>query len=200
MSDPRQLSFWMDEENELWNDLDELIIVSLTEGVKDGIEQLPPRFRALLDWNKVNKQVLNYAKEYRYSLIKGITDTTRQQTQQAISDWMMEGSPLDALTTRLDVIYNNPVRAQMIATTEVTRLFAEGNRQAWESTGFINQMVWQTAEDDRVCPICSPRSGSKISVADHDAIPPAHVNCRCWLKPIVDTEAVADQRRKRLGL
>jgi len=160
----------------------------------------PPALRVLVDWDMVNQKVLQYAKDYRYSLIKGITETTQEQTQQAITDWMLEGSPLDALTSRLELIYDNPVRAEMIATTEVTRLFAEGNRQAWETTGFVNQMVIQTAEDDRVCPICSPLSGTHISVADHDAIPPFHVRCRCWLKPVVDTGAVQEQRRKRLGL
>lgn len=200
MADPRQLQFWDNEQNALWADMDELIILSLTQGVEEATNSLPPALRVLVDWDLVNKRVLEYARDYRYSLIKGITDTTREQTQQAINDWMLEGSPLDALTARLELIYDNPVRAEMIATTEVTRLFAEGNRQAWESTGFVNQMVIQTAEDDRVCPICSPLAGTHISVADHDAIPPFHVRCRCWLKPVVDTGAVQEQRRKRLGL
>jgi len=193
MTDPRQMQFWNDEQNELWNDLDEMIILSLTEGVNDAAEQLPPEYRVLIDWDLINQKVLAYAREYRYTLIKDITDTTREQTQQAITDWMQEGSPLDSLTARMDLIYNNPVRAEMIAVTEVTRLFAEGNRQAWESTGFVNEMVWQTSEDDRVCPICSPLAGTHVGIGDKDAIPPAHIRCRCWLKPIVSVEAVGRQ-------
>lgn len=193
MTDPRQMSFWEDEQNELWNDMDELIILSLTEGINDAIEQLPKAYRYLVDWDLVNQNVLNYARTYRYTLIKSLTDTTREQTQQAISDWILEGSPLEALTTRLDLIFDNPVRAEMISTTEVTRLFAEGNRQAWENTGYVDEMVWQTAEDERVCPICSPLAGTHIGIGDKDAIPPAHVHCRCFLKPVVSVEAVGGQ-------
>jgi rubredoxin len=73
----------------------------------------------------------------------------------------------------------------MIAVTETTRVFAEGNKLAWDSTGVVSGSKWQTANDDLVCPICGPLNEQ---VTDDE--PPAHVNCRCWKRPVVDEELV----------
>src|SRR5690242_5859582 len=92
-----QPSFWDDEEGELYDALDELLIIALGEGVAGGVDALPPQFRVLVDFDRVNRDALKYATDYRYKYIKGINDTTRTQTQQAIADWIREGTPLDAL-------------------------------------------------------------------------------------------------------
>ena len=185
MSDPRQSQFWDDEERALWDALNQLVIVTLMDGVGEGVNGLPSNYQVLADWNVVNQAVLEYAKTYRYDLIKKITDTTRSQVQTAITDWMREGSPLEALTARLEPVFG-AVRAEMIAVTETTRVYAEGNKLAWDSTGVVNASKWQTANDDLVCPICGPRN-EKVT----EDQPPAHVNCRCWKRPVVDEAAVA---------
>ncbi len=185
MSDPRQPQFWDDEERALWDALNQLIIVTLMDGVGEGVNGLPSNYQVLADWNVVNQSVLEYAKIYRYDLIKKITDTTRNQVQTAITDWMREGSPLEALTARLEPVFG-AVRAEMIAVTETTRVFAEGNKMAWDSTGVVNTSKWQTANDDLVCPICGPLNDQVT-----EEMPPAHVNCRCWKRPVVDETAVA---------
>lgn len=43
--------------------------------------------------------------------------------------------------------------------------------------------TWQTAEDERVCPICGPLNDKPPVIWSRDFPngPPAHVNCRCWL-------------------
>jgi SPP1 gp7 family putative phage head morphogenesis protein len=192
-------TFWDEIAAELWENLDELIILTLMEGVEGGILALPANMQQLVDYDFVNVAVLNYAKEYRYSLIRDITDTTRDHVQRAMTDWIQEGSPLSALESRLIPIFSE-TRAARIAATEVTRVFAAGNRQSWESTGFVNSMVWQTSNDDLVCEICGPLNGTHIGIGDVDAIPPAHVNCRCWLQPEVDLEAVNEQLDEILGL
>lgn len=47
--------------------------------------------------------------------------------------------------------------------------------------------VWNTAGDDRVCPICEPLDGRKFSQAQMNSLEfPAHYTCRCW----VDAEPV----------
>lgn len=44
--------------------------------------------------------------------------------------------------------------------------------------------VWQTAEDEKVCPVCGPLNGKPQSVfaSQFPTGPPAHPNCRCWLR------------------
>lgn len=185
-----QSSFWDDEESSLYSAMDELLLIALTEGVTGGVDALPAHLRVLVDFDRVNANVLRYASEYKYSWIKGITETTRTQTQQAIADWMREGTPLDALEAKLSTIYS-PARAERIAATEVTRVYAQGNQRAWESADIVSAMKIQTAQDDLVCPICGPLAETEIGIGDIDAMPPFHISCRCYTLPVVSEEAVS---------
>jgi len=181
--DPRQLAFWQDEEMELWDTLVELLINIFGDGVAEGVANLPANARMLVDFDWINQSALNFAKTYRYDWITKITDTTRTQVQQAITDWMREGSPLPALESRLAPIFGQ-VRAEMIAVTETTRIYAEGNDRAWKSTGVVSdEGKWQTAVDERVCPLCSPLH-NKITKEK----PPLHPRCRCGRLPVVDED------------
>ena len=100
-----------------------------------------------VNWNLVNQQVADWARSYAYDLVGGLTDTTRQELTDAVSKWTASGEPLQKLvdwvqgiqaldeTTGQYVGAFSPARARMIATTEATRVFAEGNNQAWSSSG-----------------------------------------------------------------
>lgn len=190
MTDPLQMSFWDNEDAELWDALDEILIEVLLQGAQSGIALLPEKYRVLVDFDYINQAVLDYTRSYRYEWIKGINDTTRKQVQQAIGDWIRSGDKISVLEGQLSPIFGK-VRAEMIAVTEVTRVIAAGNQEAWESTGVVSKMIWNTSEDDRVCPICAPRDQTEIGVGDIDAMPPAHVRCRCFQTPYVDEEAVS---------
>lgn len=199
MSDARQKAFWDDEEEALWAELAELFMGTLMDGTQEGVDILPENMRALVDWNWVNKAALSYARAYRYEWIREISAATRKQTQVAIADWIEEGSPLAALEARLGPIFGE-ARAQMIAATEVTRVYSHGNQEAWEASGVVTRMVSQTAQDELVCEVCGPMAGRVIGIGDIDAAPPYHVNCRCWLQPQVDEERIRERRAERLGL
>lgn len=182
--------FWDDEEADLWDTLAPAVIASLLLGVDGGISTLPDNTQALVNYDHVNQAALDYAKNYRYSWIKDITETTRKQTQKAMADWIQSGASLDVLESQLSNIYGE-TRADSIATTEVTRIFAEGNAQAWQSTGLVSGVRFNTAEDDHVCPYCSPLDGQIFDVDDYGHKPPIHVNCRCYNTPVVDEEAIS---------
>ncbi len=181
-------SFWQAEEDALWTEMADIFVDAYMSGVAGGVETLPANARALVDFDYVNTRALEYAKQYRYELIKDITDTTRTQTQQAVSDWITSGQPLSTLETQLAPIYGE-VRAGMIAATETTRIYAQANADAWESTDIVEEWQWMTARDDLVCPVCGGLDGETFGLADVDARPPAHVNCRCWEQPIVSEAA-----------
>lgn len=191
-------SFWDMEDAAFWDEVAGTMVDIYLKGVDGAVELLPRNMRVLTDFDLVNTKALEFAKQYRYSLIKGITDTTRDQTQKIVSDWIQSGAPLDALEASLERVYGS-VRAQMIAQTESTRVYAVANRDAFESTGLVDEMVWNTAEDDLVCPICGPMAGTHIGVDDIDAIPPAHINCRCWVTPIVSEDRLAERLDEALA-
>lgn len=184
-----QQSFWDDEDGEMWDDIAETMLEIYLTGIEGGVDALPPDVRVLVDWDRVNTDALGWAKQYRYDLIKGITDTTRRQVQTAVSDWIASGSPLDALEAVLSKTFG-PVRANMISITEVTRIFAEANAAAWKSTGLVEQVRYNTAVDDKVCPICSPLNGQNFPVDDYGHKPPLHIRCRCYNTPVVSIEAL----------
>lgn len=185
MSDPLNPQFWQDDEDELWRAIAAAIIAAYLLGVDGGTNLLPSGVGQLVDYDLINRAAMEFAKEYRYDLIRGITETTRKQAQGAMADWINSGSPLDALETSLSPIFGES-RANRIATTEATRVFARGNMDAWETTGLVSATVWMTAQDDLVCPICGELDGTHIGIGDIDAAPPAHANCRCYLQPELD--------------
>ena len=102
--------------------------------------------------------------------------------QKAVSEWIASGQALDELMTSIAPMFGAD-RAEMIAVTEVTRAFAEGNKATWEESGVVEAMRWMTAQDEMVCPVCAPLAGKKRTFDDD--LPPAHVNCRCYLQPVV---------------
>lgn len=187
-----QQSFWDDEMGDLWDDIAQPLVEIYLTGIDGGVFALPPALRVLVDWNRVNTNALEFAKNYKYNWIKSITDTTRTQTQKAVSDWIASGAPLDALETALEPIFG-VVRSQMIAQSETTRVFARANRDAFEATDLVEQVKWQAANDELVCPICGELNGTLHDVADIDALPPAHTRCRCYILPVVSEKALANK-------
>ena len=88
-------------------------------------------------------------------------------------------------------------RASMIAVTETTRAYASGNEAAWRASQVVEGKEWMTAYDEAVCPICAPLSGKIVKLNESFGRvdkPPAHVNCRCWIVPVVigDTEVLSE--------
>lgn len=169
-----------------------VVLQGVTEGKRAlGIGKAAPEIGIAVDWNLVNDDAVRWAREYSYELVTGITDTTRDRLQTAVGEWLESNEPYPALRTRVAEIFDNPVRAEMIAATEGTRAIAEGNTQAWAAAD-IPEREWRTAVDELVCPICGPlhQQRAKIGEAFPGNIknPPAHPNCRCALVPVVSPE------------
>lgn len=142
-------------------------------------------------WNLVNQDARAWADQYTYSLVRGISQTTVDTLQAQITDWIDSGQHLDALVERIDrdSLFGR-TRAEAIASTEVTRVFSMANMMAWEQDPRVEGKTWETAQDELVCPICGPLAGKTVEIKGffHTATgkiegPPAHVRCRCWLKP-----------------
>ena len=191
--------FWKQEADELYEVLLPLFLTALELGMNSGADALPPNYQGLVNINAFNQAAIDYAKQYRYSLIKGITDTTREQTQNAVAGWLSGGQSLDVLEQTIAGIFGEG-RARNIAITETTRVTAEGNAMVWKSTGFVNKVRFNTVEDDRVCVWCEPLDGQEFDVDDYGHKPPIHPGCRCFNTPVVDEEAVAQQIDEILGL
>ena len=137
-----------------------------------------------VDWSLVNEAASNWSRDYSFRLVKDINETSRRATGQAASNYFDQGWTMGDLRRKLGSIYS-PVRAEMIAVTEVTRAAAEGERGVageLRNQGIDMVEVWQTNNDELVCPICGPRHGRKIGTNwNRSDGPPAHPRCRCWI-------------------
>lgn len=150
-----------------------------------------------ISWELVNQAALSWAQSYSYSWVSGLEQTTQAVLQDTISQWMASGEHLDVLTSKLTAVFNDPERAEKVASTETTRLFQLANEAAWrqanaELDAGIVGGTWQTAVDDIVCLICLPLHGATRSLESPGylhpdtgelVIMPAHVKCRCYEKP-----------------
>lgn len=122
-----------------------------------------------------------WAAQYTPDVIAGVNDTTMTLVQQVITEARATpGMTLADIAARLAPAFG-PARADVIATTELTRAAAQATRASQEylrGNGVDMVMVWRTNHDERVCPICNPRDG--LTQGDGwENPPPAHPRCRC---------------------
>lgn len=141
------------------------------------------------DWTLVNTQAREWARQYTGQLITQIDETTRRSVREAVTRWIDNGEPLDALVGDLRAGPFSERRARMIASTEVTRAFASANEIAYQQSGVVKEVEWRAAMDERVCPVCGGLNGKRVPLGQRfegGAFPPAHPGCRCWVAPVVD--------------
>jgi hypothetical protein len=148
-----------------------------------------------VSWDLVNQSAASWADARAGALVTELADETRDAIARAIASWMRDGRPLGELSKAIDAIIDNPVRARLIAATEVTTAFAKGNSAAWQAAGLWGRM-WQIVQDGHVCRICEPlhdqvqpfglpfihpETGDEIDDPGVDS----HPRCRCYLLPVV---------------
>lgn len=137
-----------------------------------------------VDWGLVNQAAINWASAYSFELIKRIVAVSRKAVADALTAYYQGGMTIGDLEAMLVPVFG-PVRAEMIAVTEITRASVEGElalvRQIEAENEHIKMIAeWQTNVDERVCLVCGPRNGKKKGDGWEDP-PPAHPRCRCWL-------------------
>lgn len=161
-------------------------------GVRIGVRQLDTIGMGF-DWTLANTAARDWANQYVGQLITGIEETTRAQVRQAVAAWVDNGDPLETLIRELEPTFGR-ARAELIASTEVTRAYSEGTTAAYRAAGVIERMEWRTAADEVVCPICGALNRQQAALGERftnpnngrEYFPPAHPRCRCWIVPVVD--------------
>jgi len=134
----------------------------------------------------INTEALRWAREYSYDLVRGLTDTTRRQLQEAVTSFVQTpGMTIGDIESLIEPAFG-PVRAEMIAVTETTRAYSMATNEMAEllrveTPELAVTKVWNTMMDEYVCQICGPIEGAPegVWVRDFPSGPPAHVNCRC---------------------
>lgn len=232
--------FWQIEDTKLWGAVDEIALAALLAGAGAGRGLLPKSLQSLANQETFNAGAMRYLRMYRLKDIPNINQNTRRHLVTMINEWLRSGDSMQDLEIMIAAYLNSP-RALQIAVTEITRLFAQGNLLIWNSIGSVTAKVWQTARDEKVCPLCGPLHNQVVSLESNFSMPiadiansaqmkammgsrwneqlamsrvqnmmkwngsevhapPRHVNCRCWLKPVVDVGAFGRSLEQDLGL
>lgn len=185
--DPLGSDFWVDEAAMLYSLVFEIVDEAAAAGVyfavKDVLQQLLGVRVPEVDYDLLNERAHAFARAHSFSLVRSVTETSQRALQEAFGQWIASGEPLPALIAQIEPLFG-PVRAEMIAVTEITRVYAESNIIGWREVG-VDGMRFQTAVDDVVCEKCAPFHGQEYELGDVEHTPPIHVRCRCYLQPIV---------------
>lgn len=151
-----------------------------------------------VDWGLVNEAAAAWADSAMFELISDLNNTSRRVVQKAVSNFFTEEQTLSELSAALLDAFG-PVRAEMIAATEVTNAAFAGELQIIQDLaeeGITSIAIWQTENDEFVDDqICEPLHGRQADGYDEEGEPfwihpdtnviydpPAvHPRCRCWV-------------------
>lgn len=122
--------------------------------------------------------------------VTGVADTTRDEIRAVLRTATREGWGVDetAYQLRQAGVTRSPVRARLIANTELNFLHTRGALMGYEESGVVARVEWLVTDP---CPLCQPLAntsqplGKAFSTGDWSGYPPRHPNCRCALAPIV---------------
>lgn len=170
-----------------------VLVRALRDMAQDGVAAVGAAFLAAvkitLDWTLANADAANWARRYAGELITGVSDTIKRRVGAEVAAWAESAETFPDLVRRIQAVIGDQQRAELIASTEATTAYAQGNRAAWrqveQDLGATVVQVWNTAADDNVCEICGPLNQTRARLdeefAPGIAHPAAHPRCRCWL-------------------
>lgn len=186
-----------DKSQGLINALRRMLLRAAVSGVETGAGQLET-IGFGVDWTLVNEAARDWVMGVNPEQLAGklrelfdqVQISSKRTLRQEIAGWIESGEKLPDLVKRLEPTFGKQ-RAELIASTEVTRAYAEGNTLAWREAGIVEIVECRTAADERVCPICGPQHKQRRNL---DGVyengltrPPFHPRCRCWEVPVVET-------------
>lgn len=163
-------------------------------GVSIAVDQLAGAGISF-DYRLVNEEARRWAQNYSYELVRGIDATTQTVLRTELEAWTSTGEPYSGLVRRLAPTFGRQ-RAKLIATTEITRAYAEGSMAIYQASGVVTGVEWLTA-GPAACKICAPLQG-KIFPLVGLVRPPLHPGCVCGLAPVVPSPEEVDARERAL--
>lgn len=117
--------------------------------------------------------------------------TLGDKIRNALADGVNAGEGIDKLSQRLIDTYGGFTKytAQRVARTETDRAANATSLDAYGQSGVVESKQWFTAGDDQVDDECDALEGQIVALDEqfdggYDA-PPAHVNCRCDISPVL---------------
>lgn len=146
------------------------------------------------DYTLANETARAWALRYTDEVLAQLGTTTARIVGQSVGRWIGNGEPLQALVNDLRPAFGKQ-RARLIASTEVTRAYAQGTKEAYTASGVVKKLVWQASMDERVCfPAWTTVRTEAGNMPIQDITPGMRVLTRNGLRTVI-----ASGRRKYVG-
>ncbi len=145
------------------------------------------------DYDAMLTEASQWATRKAGELMKRVSDTDRAHVRDLIgklANRELSREDAQSILTRTF----GPVRAEMISATELTAAYHQASemyKRELSDLGLDTDILIETAEDERVCPLCGPldHKGEAVWRAVSPGGPPFHIRCRC--------RSVVTAKRKR---
>ncbi len=163
--------FWSNEDEWLY----ERLVAWFTQSAQGSVAlehaATSDRFGLKLDPTLTNAEAAKWARQYSAKLVKRINKTTRESIRQSLATWI--DTPSSTLQDLMDQLPFGEERARLIAVTEVTAAYGQGEKLFTEELraqypGLKIARIHHTNNDDRVCSICGERDGKEITSDDEE--------------------------------
>jgi len=182
--------FWQSELERLWSDLQRQMGV-LEKQIKLSLQLTNPAVG--LNLHQFDPNLPEFIATYGFEMVSGINASTAKFLREIFDEYIRGGHPHSWLVKRIQQsgIFSAD-RSKKIAMTESTRIYAQTNLRVWEKTPWVYGKKWFTAMDEKVCPVCGGLEGKVVEKMAQFSVdvdnPPAHVNCRCAIRPAVNPD------------
>lgn len=174
--------FWKDESPAVTNTLLDFFDDTLVLAAQGGIDALPS---FVVSYEQVNQDVLALAQAKAAESAKEYVESSKAAADIIIANWIEVGGSLPDLLKRVERVYPE-TKGEVYAITQVTNLFAQGNRIAWKNSDIVSKFTFNSVYDKRVCVVCEPYNQKEYDLDDDEHMPAIHYRCRCFITPVVD--------------
>lgn len=151
-------------------------------------------------FNLKNHDVIRTLRDGQTVMVDSLDKATRSYIGQKIAEGRENYLTNDEIARLIsdDVVGISQTRAEIIVQTEVARVISTVQLETFKRNGF-KEKEWLTSRDERVCPICGPLHGTRISIDDAFSSegltedgPPIHPRCRCDLVEVIPDDFVTN--------
>ena len=159
----------------------------LLEAIDDGMRLVAPERPKQSPEFVLSAAALRWMKTRMLWAATEVGEETAKLLANELALGFGAGESISAIAGRVENVFkfNNDVRATRIARTEVITASNWGAEEGYRETGLVETIEWFAALDERLCPICDDLHGEEFSL-NAGYRPPAHVNCRCIILPVVE--------------
>jgi len=136
----------------------------------------------------VSQAAINWLKTRIDWAANEIGEETAKLLANELAEGFKLGESMDDLAKRVRSVFDvSRMRSERIARTETMTAANHGAVEGYKATGWVDRTQWWAAIDERTCDICGELH-KQVNALGEGYEPPAHVNCRCTLLPVLKGE------------